>query len=197
MIERTLIIVKHDGVARGLIGEIIKRFERVGLKIVAMEFLRSSRDMGDSHYPRSEKWLKKVGERTLSEYIEKGLDPIKELGTDNPVDIGKLVKDWLIDYLSVGPVLAMVWEGPNAVKVGRKLAGDTIPANAIAGSIRGDLGIDSVELANTHKRPIYNVMHASGEIAEAKEEISLWFKDAEVFDYNVYSADFSGVKGKL
>lgn len=197
MIEKTLIIIKHDGVARGLIGEIVKRFERVGLKLIAMEFLQSSRDMGDSHYPKSEKWLKRVGERTLGEYLEKGLDPIKELGSDNPLKIGKMVKDWLIDYLNSGPVLAMVWEGPNAVKVGRKLAGDTIPANALAGSIRGDYGIDSAELANAQRRPIYNVMHASGELAEAEEEIALWFKDKEVFDYNVYSADFSGVKGKL
>jgi len=197
MTERTLIVIKHDGVARGLMGEIIKRFERVGLKLVAMEFLKSTRDMGDSHYPHTKKWLQKVGERTLKEYLEKNLDPVKELGTMDPIKIGQLVKVWLIDYLSVGPVLAMVWEGPNAVNVCRKLVGDTIPANAVVGSIRGDYGIDSAELANAQKRPIYNIIHASGELAEAKEEIALWFKNREVFDYNVYSADFSGVLGKL
>jgi nucleoside-diphosphate kinase len=197
MAEKTLIIIKHDGVARGLMGEVIKRFERVGLKIVAMEFLQSTKDMGDSHYPRTEQWLSRVGQRTLKEYFEKGLDPLKELGTLDPLAIGKLVKGWLIDYLSAGPVLAMVWEGPNAVNVCRKLVGDTIPANALAGTIRGDFGIDSAELANAQRRPIYNVIHASGELAEAQEEIALWFKGAEVFNYQVYSADFNGVKGKL
>ena len=101
MAEKTLIIIKHDGVARGLMGEVIKRFERVGLKIVAMEFLQSTKDMGDSHYPRTEQWLSRVGQRTLKEYFEKGLDPLKELGTLDPLAIGKLVKGWLIDYLTI------------------------------------------------------------------------------------------------
>jgi nucleoside-diphosphate kinase len=197
MKEKTLVIIKHDGVARGLMGEFIKRFEKVGLKIVAMEFLQSSKDMGNGHYPKTNTWLEKVGERTLKEYIQKGIDPVKVLGTADPIKIGKLVKAWLIDYLNAGPVLAMVWEGPNAVAICRKIVGDTIPAKALPGSIRGDFGLDSAEFANAQERPIYNLIHASGELAEAQEEIALWFRNAEVFDYNVYSDDFSGVRGKL
>jgi len=197
MKERTLVVIKHDGVARGLMGEIIKRFERVGLKMVAMEFLESTDDMGNSHYPNTEKWLRKVGDRTLNDYREKFIDPRKELGTDDAIEIGKMVKKWLIDYLKAGPVLAMVWEGPGAVNIVRKLVGDTIPARADVGSIRGDFGIDNPELANAQKRPIYNLIHASGEVAEAEEEIALWFGGKEIQDYQPYADNFTGIMGKM
>jgi nucleoside-diphosphate kinase len=197
MKERTLVVIKHDGVARGLMGEIIKRFERVGLKMVAMEFLESTDDMGNSHYPNTEKWFRKVGERTLNDYREKFIDPRKVLGTDDAIEIGKMVKKWLIDYLKAGPVLAMVWEGPGAVNIVRKLVGDTIPARADAGSIRGDFGIDNPELANAQKRPIYNLIHASGEVAEAEEEIALWFGGKEIQDYQPYADNFTGIMGKM
>lgn len=196
-IERTLLLVKHDGVARGLMGEIIKRVERTGLKLIALEFLKSTYDLGENHYPHTKEWLLKVGNRTLGDYQKKGLDAKLLLGTDNPSEIGKLVKGWLIDYLAVGPVLAMVWEGPQAVKIVRKLAGDTIPANALPGTIRGDFGFDDPELANKQSRPIYNLIHASGEVAEANEEIALWFTGKEIHDYKQYSDDFTGLLGKM
>src|SRR3989344_533914 len=190
--EKTVIIVKHDGVARGLMGEIIKRFERTGLKLVGFEFIKGSDDMGNAHYPNSKEWLEKVGKRTLTEYKEKGIDAVKELGTDDPVEIGKKVKQWNVDYLTYGPVLAMVWEGPGAVKIGRKLVGETLPANAAPGTIRGDFSVDSAELANHQRRPFYNLVHASGEVAEAEEEIALWFDGGEVFDYKTHSLKFIG-----
>jgi len=196
-IERTLLLVKHDGVARGLMGEIIKRVERTGLKLIALEFLKSTHDLGENHYPHTKEWLLNVGNRTLGDYQKKGLDAKLILGTDNPIEIGKLVKGWLIDYLEVGPVLAMVWEGPQAVKIVRKLAGDTIPANALPGTIRGDFGFDDPELANKQNRPIYNLVHASGEVAEANEEITLWFTGKEIHDYKQYSDDFTGLLGKM
>lgn len=195
--EQTLLIVKHDGVSRGLMGKIIKRIEAVGLKLVAMEFLQSTDDMGNSHYPNSNKWFAKIGERTLREYTEKGIDAKIILGTNDPIEIGKQVKQWLTDYISAGPVLAMIWEGPGAVQIVRKLVGDTIPANAAVGTVRGDFGIDTAELANEQQRPIYNIVHASGEVAEAKEEIALWFADKEIFSYDVYHSKFTGERGKL
>ena len=195
--ERTLLLIKHDGVARGLIGEVIKRVERTGLKLIALEFLNSTQDLGENHYPHSDEWLSKVGNRTLGDYQKKGLDVKLVLGTDNPIEIGKMVKKWLVDYLAVGPVLATIWEGPQAVKIVRKLAGDTIPANALPGTIRGDFGFDDPELANKHNRPIYNIVHASGEVAEAKEEIALWFTGKEIHDYKDYSDAFTGLLGKI
>ena len=195
--ERTLLIIKHDGVARGLMGEVIKRLERAGLKLIALEFLQSTAHMSESHYPHTIEWLTKVGSRTLSDYKKKGIDPIERLGSDDPIAIGKMVKGWLIDYLKVGPVLAMIWEGPQVVSIVRKLAGDTVPANAAPGTIRGDYCFDNPELANKHNRPIYNLVHASGEVAEATEEIALWFSGKEIHDYADYSDGYTGLTGKI
>ncbi len=194
--ERTLIIVKHDGVARGLLGEVISRFERVGLKMVAFEFIAATEDMGKAHYPESKEWKEKVGNRTLTEYKEKGIDPIERLGTDDPIEIGQMVKNWLIEYLSMGPVLAMVWEGPEAVKIGRKLVGETNPVNAAPGTIRGDFSWDNADLANDYKRPFYNLVHASGDPEEAKDEIELWFSKIELMDYKVNVHKSMGYYGK-
>lgn len=195
--ERTLIIVKHDGVARGLIGKIINRFEAVGLKIVGFEFLQSTEDMGKGHYPDSKEWYIKVGERTLNDYQQKGKNALEELGTEDPIEIGKMVKQWNVDYLTLGPVLAMIFEGPGAVSLGRKLVGDTIPNKALPGTIRGDFGFDSIDMANADKRPLYNIVHASGEVSEANEEISLWFGEQEVFEYKKNDSDMLGLNGKL
>jgi nucleoside-diphosphate kinase len=195
--EKTLIICKHDAVARGLMGEIIRRFERVGLKLIALEFIAATEDMGQRHYPTSEEWLTKVGNRTLTEYKEKGIDPIERLGTDSAVEIGKMVKQWNVDYLTAGPVLAMVWEGPGAVAIGRKLVGETLPLKAAPGTIRGDFSWDNADLANAQMRPFYNLIHASGDPEEAKLEIDLWFENKEVIDYEVYAHHIMGYKGKL
>jgi len=195
--EQTLIIIKHDGVARGLMGEVIKRFERIGFKLVAFEFIQSTEDLGSSHYPTSDKWFETVGNRTLNDYEKKGIDANDEFGTVDAIEIGKQIKGWLVEYLAYGPVLAMVWEGPGAVAVGRKLVGNTIPSNALPGTIRGDFSADNIELANAHNRPLYNLIHASGEVAEAKEEISLWFDKKEVFAYKLYATQVMGVDGKL
>lgn len=195
--ERTLIICKHDAVARGLMGEIIQRFERVGLKLIAMELIAASADMGRDHYPNSKEWLTKVGQRTLTEYKEKGIDPIKRLGTDDAVEIGKLIKQWNVDFLTCGPVLAMVWEGPGAVTIGRKLVGSTVPTLAAPGTIRGDFSWDNADIANEHLRPFYNLVHASGEVEEAEQEIALWFSKGEVINYEVYSHKLMGFSGKF
>lgn len=195
--ERTLVIAKHDAVARGLVGEIVARIERVGLKLVAFEMIDADQNIGQKHYPDSDEWMQKVGERTLIEYKEKQIDPIKVLGTDQAIEIGKLVKKWNVEYLTIGPVVAMVWEGPNAVKVVRKLVGDTVPANAIPGTIRGDFSWDSPEIANEQKRPFYNLIHASGKPEEADYEIGLWFYKLDVIEYDITASGVMGLKGKI
>ena len=173
-IQRTLIICKHDAVARGLMGEIIKRFERVGLKLVAMEFIAATEDMGNKHYPTSEEWLAKAGNRTLTEYKEKGIDAIERLGTDDAIEVGKLIKQWNVDYLSCGPVLAMVWEGPEAIAIGRKLVGETLPVKAAPGTIRGDFGVTVAK----------NIIHGSDSLESAEREIAIFFKEEELVDYS-------------
>lgn len=180
--QKTVVILKHDAVARGLMGEILKRLERVGLKMVAFKFVQAPSEVAVKHYPSEMEWYRTVGERTLSEYKEKGVNAVKEIGTDDAVEIGKLVKKWNIEYLTEGPVLATVWDGYDAIKMARKLVGSTKPAEAAAGTIRGDYSIDNVELANALKRPFRNLIHASGNESEARNEIDLWFEASEICD---------------
>ena len=161
-------------------GEILKRFERAGLKMAAFKFIQAPEHLAVEHYPSDDAWYRTAGERTLTEYKEKGIDPVKELGTADAVKIGKLIKKWNVDYLTEGPILATVWEGYDAIKVARKLVGSTKPAEAAPGTIRGDFSIDNVELANALKRPFRNLVHASGNESEAKNELDLWFEASEI-----------------
>lgn len=182
--ERTLVILKPDAVERGFIGQIIERFERVGLKIVAAKFLVAKKDLIDQHYPkdRKELWLG-IGNKTLDNYKDLEMDPKESLGTSDPEEIGKMVRVWLMDYIMKGPVLAMVLEAPHAVELVRKMAGHTLPLVAAPGSIRGDFSYDSSYLANSNGRAIENLLHASGTKDEAEYEIPLWFTKDEIFEY--------------
>lgn len=182
--ERTVVLVKPDGVKRGLIGEIITRFERVGLKIVAMKMVWVDEDFAAKHYPISRaEWVKGIGEKTLKTYEEYGKDPGEEIGTKDPVTIGKMVAKWTLGFLSSGPVLAMVLEGVHAITNVRKIVGNTIPTFALPGTIRGDYSIDSPAVANETKRAVHNLIHASGNAEEAKFEEELWFHKNEIHEY--------------
>ena len=149
-------------------------------KMVAFKFIQAPEKLAVKHYPSDEVWYRTAGERTLTEYKEKGIDPVKELGTADAVKIGKLIKKWNVDYLTEGPILATVWEGYDSIKVARKLVGSTKPAEAAPGTIRGDFSIDNVELANDLKRPFRNLIHASGNESEAENELDLWFEASEI-----------------
>lgn len=177
MIQRTFAMIKPDGVHRGLVGEIISTFERSGLKIVAIRVVRPTDEIVSKHYPETTEWFSAVGGKTLQGYAEIGLDAKQELGTDDKVEIGKMVKKWLVEYITSGNVIPMVLEGNLAVSNVRRLCGNTLPIFADPGSIRGRYSLDSPDLANAEKRPVYNLVHASGDSTEANYEISLWFPD--------------------
>lgn len=181
--ERTCVIIKPDGVKRGLIGEIIRRIEQRGLKIVALSMIWATKDQIDSHYPKDEGWIKRLGEKTLETYLKYNLDPIKEIGTDDPYQIGLKVRGWLLDYMTSGPLVKMVVEGVHAIDMVRKLVGHSIPAKAEMGTIRGDFSVDSPAVANREKRAIYNLIHASETPVEAQHEIEFWFGPEEIFSY--------------
>jgi len=181
--QQALIFIKPDAVQRGLIGKIIKRFEQVGLKIIAFKFIWATKEQVSNHYPSYDAWFQKVGERTLNNYKNKGLDAKKILGTNNAIAIGKLVKSWLINYICQGPILCAVVEGYDVISIIRKLCGDTNPVNALPGTIRGDFTSDSIELANHFNRPIHNIIHASDNLDDAKKEIATWFLPEEIFSY--------------
>lgn len=177
--EETFVMIKPDGVQRRLVGRILSRFEDVGLTIKAMKWMVASRELVARHYPDSEEWLRTVGEKTLTSYREYGLDPLPAMGTTDPLKIGRQVKAWLVDFITSGPVVVMVLEGNHAVQIVRKIVGHTIPAFADSGTIRGDFAVDSPDWANAEQRPVKNLVHASGNVEEAKAEIALWFPEYE------------------
>ncbi|MBI1960864.1 MAG: nucleoside-diphosphate kinase [Candidatus Liptonbacteria bacterium] len=181
--EQTLVLVKPDGVKRGLSGEIVTRFERAGLKIVGMKMIRVDADIVRKHYPEREGFLEALGKKTLETYAKYGKDPNEEMGTMDPREIGKMVNAWNMEFLSSGPVVAIVLEGNHAVENVRRIVGSTIPTISQPGTIRGDYSVDSPALANKRKRSLRNVVHASGNAEEAKYEIQLWFKQNELHSY--------------
>lgn len=178
--ERTLILIKPEGIERKLIGEIISRIEKLGLSIIGLGIVKPTKNLIDRHYPKTRDWIKKVGEKTLLTYKEFNIDVKKFLGTDDPYKIGLRVRKWLINYMSSGPIVKILVEGPHAVDVLRKIAGETKPYLAQPGTIRGDFSTDSPILANLEKRPIKNIIHASDSIKEAEREIKIWFKKEEI-----------------
>lgn len=181
--EKTLVIIKPDGVKRGLIGEIIKRIEQRGLKIIALKMFWAKPNQLLKHYPKSKDYLKNLGEKTLLTYQKYNIDAKKELKTNDPIKIGEMVHGWLVDFMTSGPIVKMVVQGLHAVEMVRKLVGDTMPAKAEMGTIRGDFSVDSAVLANLQKRAVHNLVHASGSIDEAEKEINLWFSPEEIFEY--------------
>ncbi len=175
MTQKTLVILKPDAMQRGLAGEIISRLERVGLKLIHAELVNASKELASEHYPTTPEWLEKVGNNTISDCEKYGVDVKEAMGTDVPSEIGELVHKWNMEYISSGPVLAMVWEGIHAVEVVRKLCGPTLPLLAPAGTIRGDFSSNSAISENVEHKPIRNLIHASGTPDEAAREIELWF----------------------
>jgi nucleoside-diphosphate kinase len=181
--EKTFVMVKPDGVTRGLIGEIIRRLEQRGLKIVALKMFQPTREQIDGHYPKDEVWINRLGEKTKSTYEKYGYDMEKELGSSDTRVVGGYIREWILDFMTFAPVVTMVVEGLHSVDMVRKLVGQTIPSMADLGSIRGDYSIDSPILANLERRALSNIVHASETIEEAKHEISYWFSDEAVVSY--------------
>jgi len=181
--ERTLIFIKPDGVQRGLVGEVLRRFERAGLKVVGLKMVHAKPDFLEKHYPNNEDFLRTLGGKTREAFAAAGLDVKQQTGSDDPLTIGRAVRGWLIDYVSSSPVVAFVLDGIQAVGTARKIVGDTLPFRAAPGTIRGDFSIDSPTVANPQRRPVRNMIHASGTVDEAEFEIKMWFRPEELFAY--------------
>lgn len=156
MIQQTLILIKPDGVQRGLIGEIIKRFEQRGLKISAIKMVHVDKEFAGKHYQES--IAKKHGEH---------------------------VRNYLLDYITSSPIIAVVLEGSNAIAHVRKIVGNTYPGEAEIGTIRGDFAHASKERAKSSTKALPNLVHASENLEDAKHEISLWFTEKEIHDYKL------------
>ncbi len=179
--ERTLVIIKPDGIQRSLIGEIMGRYERTGLKLTAIKFTVPSSEMVEKHYLLDPDWKRKNGEKTIKGYRDKGLTPPFE----DPIACAEMTLAKLKKYLSCGPVMPMIWEGMNACGVVRKITGGTEPLTSDVGTVRGDMMIDSYQISDADNRVCRNLVHASGSSAEAEQEIALWFKPEEIIDYRL------------
>ncbi|MEK7520081.1 MAG: nucleoside-diphosphate kinase [Patescibacteria group bacterium] len=152
--ERTLIILKPDALERGIVGEIVTRFERVGFKMIGMKLLVSEKDTAARHY--TEELAQRRGEH---------------------------VRRMMIDMITSGPIVALVLEGIDAVEVTRKMVGATEPKAAAPGTIRGDYTHMSFASADRKNIGIFNLIHASATPAEAETEIGVWFKPEELVEH--------------
>lgn len=194
--ERSLVLIKPDGVQRSLIGEIIRRYEKTGLKLVGLKFFIPKPETVRRHYLVVESWLESVGQKSKKAYLKKGLKP----PFDDPKKCGQQVLKRLEKYLSSGPLVAMVWQGNEAIGVIRKITGGTEPLSSDVGTIRGDLTIDSYQLADTDDRAVRNLIHASANPEEAEKEIKIWFKPNEIIKYRLipeailYDVNLDGLK---
>lgn len=187
--EKTYVMIKPDGVRKGLIGEVIRRFEQRDLKIVALQMIQPLHDQINDHYPKNEEWVTRLGTKTSSTYEKYGYDLIADFGTDDPAKIGPEIRKWLIDYMKSAPLVKMIVQGVHAIDVVRKIAGETLPYKAAIGTIRGDFSIDSPALANMEKRAVANIVHCSETPEEAANEIKHWFGDMPVYSYKRYGVD--------
>ncbi len=196
--ERTLVIIKPDGVQRSLIGEIIKRYERTGLKLVGLKMVIPTEDEAVKHYygVGGDAWLEEVGRKARAAYEKKGLKSPYKTNMDN----GRAVMMSNAKYLSSGPVIAMILEGNGAVGLVRKITGGTEPLTSDVGTIRGDLTLDSYAIADLDQRSVRNLIHASGSIEDAEKEIKFWFKKGELHNYRLiqeqilYDVNLDGLK---
>lgn len=189
--ERTLVVIKPDGVLRKLVGELVHRFERKGLKIVGMKMIWPEKSLVENHYTDSEEWLTDTGNRTYNNYLEKGIKLDK-----TPKELAMDVRRRLMNHMTAGPVVALVLEGSHAIEVVRRMRGSTSPLKADVGTIGFDYTLESYELSDAGGWAIRNIIHGSDSIENAKREINLWFKENEVFSYEspldkiIYSSDW-------
>jgi len=181
--EKTVFIIKPDGVKRGLVGEIISRIEKRGLKIIALDMLWASKEEMNNHYPKDEAWIKRLGEKSMSNYRQYSVDPKEKLGTNDPLEIGQMIRKWVVEYMTSGPIIKGVVSGVHAIDMVRKICGNTLPNMAEMGTVRGDYSVDSAISANLNKRSVRNIVHASENSEEAENELDLWFKREEIHDY--------------
>ncbi len=174
--EQTLVLIKPDAVLRGLVGNIIHRFERVGMKIVAMKMIQAPRETLEKHYFKDDKWLKEKGEMYKKKLnMPKNTDAMK---------VGKNLVESIIRDIQISPIIAVVLEGHNAVHTVKRLTGPTNIDDALPGTIRGDYSHDTFEMANKSNRPNITIIHATDDIKEAKKEIDFWFSEQEIHSYS-------------
>ena len=178
--ERTFVIIKPDGIQRSLMGDIMGRFERVGLKVAGMKFGMADEKKLWDHYNKDDAWFTSKGENIVKDREAAGLPIEKEA-----IEYGKDIIGALVKFMTAGPVLMMVLQGNQAVAVTKKLVGGTEPATSDVGTIRGDYTLDSYAICSLDDRAVRNLIHCSDEVEEANREISLWFDESDLLNYRL------------
>ena len=178
--EQTFVIIKPDGVQRSLIGEIIGRIERAGLKISGIKFVVPTPEQCWTHYNKDEAWFLSKGEKIYKQRQDAGLPLEKEA-----IEYGRDIIGQLVKFMTSGPVVTIVVEGNQAVANVVRLVGGTEPLSADIGTIRGDLTLDSYDLAGIDGRAVRNLIHCSDKPEEAQREIAIWFKPEEIVSYRL------------
>jgi len=176
--ERTFVILKTDTIQRSLTGELIKRIEQTGLKCTAMKMFVPDEESLLKHYHKDDEWFLSKGKKVVEDLMSQGLPIDKE-----PIEYGKDIIRTIVKYMTVAPVVAMVWEGNQAVSVVMKIVGSTEPATSDVGTIRGDYTIDSYGHASLENRAVRNLVHCSDATEEAEREIAIWLKEDEIMNY--------------
>lgn len=176
--ERTFVILKPDTVQRSLVGEVVKRFERTGLKCTAMKMFMADEARLLKHYNKSDEWFLKKGTNVVADLTAQGRVVTKE-----PIEYGRDIIRTIVKYMTAGPVIALVLEGNEAVAVVTKLVGTTEPKTSDVGTIRGDYTLDSYSHSAYENRAVRNLIHCSDAVEEAEREIALWFAESDIMDY--------------
>lgn len=185
--DQTFVMIKPDGIQRSLIGEIISRFEKSGLKLVAIKMIVPDVPRLTEHYGKSDEWCEAKGQRVIENMLVRGEKPTKEA-----IEYGRDITHALVDYMSAGPAILMVWEGNRASAVVKKLVGDTEPYKSDVGTLRGDYTLDSYEKANLDGRAVRNLIHCTDPADgpdEVGREIGIWFDKSEILSYRLVSED--------
>jgi len=174
--ERTLILMKPDVLQRQIVGEILSRFERKGFKMVGVKMVNATKAQVGEHYTGEEQYLIETGEKAKKGAESRGQD----VSNWNSLEWGKIIRERNIAYLTCGPILAVVLEGPSVVSSVRKVLGSTSPADGDVGTIRADYSFDSYALADVVARSTRTMLHASDSPENAQREIKIWFKENEI-----------------
>lgn len=176
-LERSLVILKPDAVVRHLVGEILQRFERKGLKIMAMKLVHPTPEQVAEHYEANEDWYLSTGQRTYDGYVSRGITP--DL---TPREIGLKTRGKLMNYLGAGPVVVMVLQGAHVIETVRKLRGATSPLAAEVGTIGFDYTLESYQTADAGDWAVRNIIHGSDAPEAAERETKIWFTPDEIVD---------------
>jgi nucleoside-diphosphate kinase len=182
--EKTLVLLKPDAIKRHLVGRILQRFEETGLKIVAMKMVWADKKLAEKHYPLDETWAQGVYDKTVAAYKKEN----KPVDFKDHIELGKRIQAYNMDFISEGPVIAIVLEGFHAVELVRKLVGSTEPRQSAPGTIRGDFtSISSYAVADSLKKAVRNLIHASDSVENAKREIAVWFSPKELHEHKTHA----------